>query len=391
MFNFVSYENRSLSFWKSEMTEFRIKKFAAVARRVPVAVPVRTSFGTMRDRPAVFLRITDDSGMHGYGEVWCNFPVVAAEHRVRLALDVVGPLLIETELPHDLAVFEWLMERLHVLALQSGEWGPLRQVCAGFDAAIHDLAARRAGMPLHRFLNAAAAPRIGAYASGIGPETPAATARSATAAGHVAFKVKVGFGRETDLASLAAMRGEIGPSRRLMADANQGWTLDEALRRGMEYATFDLDWLEEPLPADRPHGEWRALADGLPMPLAGGENINRKIRFDAVLAARLFGFVQPDVAKWGGVSGCMAVARDALRHHVSYCPHFLGGGVGLITSAHLLAAQGGDGMLEMDVNPNPLRDEMTADLLDVEDGRITISDRPGIGIAPDHVFDQGAS
>jgi len=373
------------------MNLFRVEKISTVVRRVPVAVPVRTSFGTMRDRPAVFLRVTDENGTHGYGEVWCNFPTVAAEHRARLAMDVVGPLVLGVELPSDLAVFEWLMARLHVLALQSGEWGPLRQVCAGFDAAIHDLAARRADLPLYHFLNAAAGARIEAYASGIGPETPAATARSAAAAGHVAFKVKVGFGREMDLASLATMRAEIGPSRRLMADANQGWTLDEALERGGEYMTFDLDWLEEPLPADRPVEEWRTLAEGIPVRLAAGENINRRSRFDAVLAAGLLGVVQPDVAKWGGVSCCMAVARETMRRGASYCPHFLGGGVGLITSAHLLAAQAGNGLLEMDVNPNPLRDEMTAGFLDVEEGGITLSDRPGIGIAPDDLFDLGSS
>ena len=66
--------------------------------------------------------------------------------------------------------------------------------------------------------------------------------------------------------------------------------------------------------------------------------------------------VQPDVAKWGGISGCLPVARRVVAARRRYCPHYLGGGIGLLASAHLLAAVGGDGLLEVDCNPNPLRE-----------------------------------
>lgn len=368
--------------------DFRVAAVAAVVHRAPIATPVRTSFGTMRDRPAVFLRVTDEAGRHGYGEVWCNFPTVAAEHRARLALEVVGPLLQALPPQPDGQIYAQLMDRLHVLAIQSGEWGPLRQVNAGFDAALHDLAARRARIPLYRFLGGrAASPRIGAYASGIGPETPHATARAAAKAGHTAFKVKVGFGRDTDLASLEAMRGAIGVDGTLMADANQGWTIDEAMARSAEYAAFDLAWLEEPLRADRPSEEWRRLASAAPMPLAAGENVNELADFETMMTAGIAGYIQPDLAKWGGISGCLEVARRARRHGVTYCPHFLGGGVGLVASAHLLAAQAGGGLLEMDVNPNPLRDELVRAVLPLEDGHIVLGDEPGLGFDPDHLFE----
>ena len=46
--------------------------------RATIAEPVRTSFGLMRDRAAVFVRVQDSDGAHGWGEVWCNFPTVGA-------------------------------------------------------------------------------------------------------------------------------------------------------------------------------------------------------------------------------------------------------------------------------------------------------------------------
>jgi L-alanine-DL-glutamate epimerase-like enolase superfamily enzyme len=264
----------------------------------------------------------------------------------------------------------------------------LRQVSAGFDAAVHDLAARRTGVPLYRFLGGqAAGSKIRAYASGIGPETPHATAKAAAEAGHTAFKVKVGFGRDTDLASLEAMRDAIGAGGTLMADANQGWSVDEAVARSAEYAAFDLSWLEEPLRADRPLEEWRRLAFQTSIPLAAGENVNELDDFEAMMTSSIVGYIQPDLAKWGGISGCFEVARRARRHGITYCPHFLGGGVGLVASAHVLAAQSGGGLLEMDVNPNPLRDGLVGTTLPLENGHIVLGDEPGLGFDPGHLFD----
>ena len=60
-----------------------------------------------------------------------------------------------------------------------------------------------------------------------------------------------------------------------------------------------------------------------------------------------------------------------------------GGGIGLLASAHLLAAVGGDGLLEVDCNPNPLRELLAAPFPRLRDGRFLLSDAPGLGVAPD--------
>lgn len=361
----------------------RIVRVEAKVVRTPITDPVRTSFGVMRDRPALFLRVTDADGAAGFGEVWCNFPSVGAEHRARLAHEVIGPLLIEGgEISLD-GLFFRLMERLHILAIQSGEWGPLGQVAAGLDAACHDLAARQAGLPLWRFLNDAGNSHIRAYASGIGPETPANTARDAAGRGHTAFKLKVGFGDETDRRSLRAIRSAIPSDDLLMTDANQGWGFENALAGIRLCADHNVAWIEEPIAADRPIDEWVTLAKATTTALAGGENLNALPAFDAVIARKIFGYVQPDVAKWGGVSGCLHVARHALNAGLTYCPHFLGSAIGLMASAHLLAAAGGTGLLEVDVNPNPHRDAMIGNALPLTEGMIRLPDAPGIGITPD--------
>lgn len=61
--------------------EIRIQSIEATVYRMPVAVPVQTSFGVLRVRAAVVLRVRDRDGTEGWGEVWCNFPQVGAGHR----------------------------------------------------------------------------------------------------------------------------------------------------------------------------------------------------------------------------------------------------------------------------------------------------------------------
>lgn len=364
-------------------SRLRIARVEAKVVRTPIAVPVRTSFGTMHDRPAVFVRVTDSDGAEGFGEIWCNFPSVGAEHRARLAHDVIGPLGAACGELELCGVFAHLMQRLRILAIQSGEWGPFRQVAAGIDAACHDLAARKARLPLWRFLGGSGSGRIRAYASGIGPEAPAELAASAAGRGHAAFKLKVGFGSETDRNSLVAIRSVLASDHRLLVDANQGWRVDDAPAGIRLCAEHGASWIEEPIPADRPMSEWTDLARASSTALAGGENINQLGDFKRVIGAGIFGYLQPDVAKWGGVSGCLEVARLALGAGITYCPHFLGSGIGLMASAHLLAAAGGDGLLEIDVNPNPHRDAVIGDALPLVAGRVQLSEAAGIGIEPD--------
>jgi D-galactarolactone cycloisomerase len=227
--------------------------------------------------------------------------------------------------------------------------------------------------------------RIGVYASGINPEQPQDTVAAKFAQGHRAFKLKVGFGEARDLHNVGAVRGQLGGAAALMVDANQGWSLDEARRMLRELEGFALGWIEEPLRADRPLAEWQALAGATRVPLAGGENLIGDLAFDAALGGGAFGVVQPDVAKWGGISGGWPVIgriRDAGKR---YCPHFLGAGVGLLASAHLLAAAGGDGLLEIDANSNPLRELLCGGVGDVRAGSVLLGDKPGLGVDVDPV------
>jgi D-galactarolactone cycloisomerase len=335
----------------------------------------------MRDRPALFVRVEDADGQTGWGEVWCNFPSMGAEHRTRLINEMLAPMLDGRAVTHPSDLFEHLGAATSVLALQSGEPGPFAQAIAGVDVALWDLFARRAKLPLWRMLGGTS-PRMRVYASGINPTGSVEQAEAAMKRGHRAFKLKIGFGADKDRSNLRDLRKLVGDGF-LAVDVNQGWSIEQALQLAPALEQFNPVWLEEPLRADRPWSEWRSLQKRLTIPLAGGENIAGHANFATALSEGVLTVIQPDVAKWGGVTGCLAVARDALASKRHYCPHFLGGGIGLLASAHLLAGSGGGGLLEVDSNDNPLREDFCGTVADIRDGEITLPETPGLGIEPE--------
>ena len=366
------------------MSAATLARVEAHVFRAPIQEPVRTSFGTMAERVAVFVKVEDSDGARGWGEIWSNFPTASAEHRALLFAEIVAPRALGKSLDDPVALWAEVDRGLHVLRLQSGDAGALSAAAAGLDLAIHDLCARKRGLPLWQALGGSNGSPVPVYASGLNPGRAALeTVERTRAAGYRAFKIKVGFGEETDLGSLRPVARTLSSGERLMVDVNQGWDLATACRMVPRFAEFNLGWIEEPLPVDRPLPEWVQVAAVAPTRLAGGENIRGAGAFQQAIDSGVFGILQPDAAKWGGHSGCLPVAKAALAAGRTYCPHFLGGAVGLMHSLHLLAAVRGPGLLEVDANPNPLREGLLGSLLNVTDGSVSLPDGPGLGLEPE--------
>lgn len=358
-----------------------ISNVHAYVYRAPISEPVRTSFGIMRDRPAVLVRVVDTDGAEGWGEAWCNFPACGAEHRARLIDTILAPLLVGRQFAGPEAAFSFLTAQTEVLALQCGEMGPLSQAISGIDIALWDLSARRAGLPLWKYLGGTSN-EIGVYASGINPDSPEAVVEQKLSAGHVAFKLKVGFADDRDMDNVQRVSDMLAPQHTLMLDANQGWDIDRAFTMTAMLKEHNIAWIEEPLRANIGWETWRQLARSTPIPLAAGENLRGLPAFEQAIESNALRVIQPDIAKWGGISGNWPVIGRIRAMSRRYCPHYLGGGIGLLASAHLLAASGADGLLEIDVNPNPLRTFPCPGFEQPGDGRIKLGTEPGLGKLP---------
>jgi len=327
---------------------------------------------------SLLVAVRDEDGIEGWGEVWCNFPRFGLHHRARLLKEVFAPLLVQRTFASPGEAWSHLTAASNILRLQSGEPGPVAAVIAGIDIALHDIAAKRAGVPLWRLLGGASG-RVPIYASVGRASDPRPAVERCMAQGFRAFKLHAAGSITDHVAAVRPIRALVGEACELMLDVNSSWEAEAAIATIGELAEDRLSWLEEPIPVDAPAETWRRLAAAAPMPLAGGENLSSAAMFEAAIADGVLGVFQPDIAKWGGFSGCLPVARRVVAAGRRFCPHMFSGAPGVLASAHLLAAAGSpDGMLEFGVGFNPPRDE----LLDgaARDGVLDLGAAPGLGL-----------
>ena len=344
--------------------------------------PVRTSFGMMTHRHAILVEVRTDEGLSGWGESWSNFPTWSHFERIHTIGDGLAPLLLGEDPLEVARLHRKMRTATFILARQWGAPGPIAQAISALDIALWDLLGQARGQPIHELFGGAVVDGIPVYASALGPRDPAPLVAAMQARGVEAFKLKVGFGRDTDARNLERLRDFVGSEGRLMVDANQAWDDRATLEMAGLLERYRVEWLEEPLPADR----WRELATlrlQLPVKVAAGENVSDLAGFRRLLELEAVDIAQPDVCKIGGLSEARAACQLAAAASVPFAPHYLGGAVGLVASLHLFAATAGGVIMELDSNPNPLREELGGDLVVVTGGKLPLPPGPGLGLVPD--------
>jgi L-fuconate dehydratase len=146
--------------------------------------------------------------------------------------------------------------------------------------------------------------------------------RKALDAGFTAMKLKVGSSHpERDLRRAEIVREVAGNSARVMVDANQQWTLPQALDNCRKLHPMNPFWIEEPTHPDDVLGH-KTLAEAVaPMKLAVGEHIPNRVVFKNYLQAKCAGFIQVDALRVAGVSEFIAVSLLCQKFGVPVVPH----------------------------------------------------------------------
>jgi L-alanine-DL-glutamate epimerase-like enolase superfamily enzyme len=246
---------------------------------------------------------------------------------------------------------------------------------AAVDTALWDLRCLRAGEPLWRLAggyrrNVPLYDTEGGWLH-LSTDELVRGALASQAAGWRGIKLKVGKPRaHEDVQRLAAVRDAVGPDLDIMVDANQSMTSAEAIRRAAAFASLDLCWFEEPLPADDISGH-RRLAASTSIPVAVGESMYSVGQFREYLSAGAAAIVQVDVARVGGITPWLKVAHLAEAFNVSVCPHFL-----MELHVSLTAAIPNGAYVEH----IPQLRAITAAEMAIEDGYAIAPDTPGLGI-----------
>ncbi len=325
---------------------------------------------TKQETPIV--RITTDDGITGTGyayTVGTGGSAVVAMIRDDLAPGLIGrdPALVEQI---------WKDQFFHVHANAIGATVSLS--LAAIDLALWDIRCQQAGEPLWR-LAGGAQPKLPLYTTEGGwlnftVEELVEGAVEAKEQGFKGCKPKVGKpSAAEDVARLEAVREAVGPDFNVMVDANQVFTVAEAIRRARLFEPLDLAWFEEPMPAEDLRGHMR-LAASTSLPVAIGESIYHPSHFREYLANDACSIIQVDVARIGGITPWLKVAHMAEAFNIAVSPHYL-----MEIHVSLCAAVPNAQWVEY----IPQLTDLTTEAMRIEDGYAYPSDTPGIGIAWD--------
>jgi L-fuconate dehydratase len=152
-------------------------------------------------------------------------------------------------------------------------------------------------------------------------------AREAVADGFTQIKLKVGASLEDDVRRMRTAREAVGDDIRIAVDANQRWDIQPAIDWMRQLAPYAPYWIEEPTSPDDILGHATVRQAVHPIKVATGEHIANRVIFKQLLQAGAVDIVQIDSARVGGINENIAILLLAAKFGVPVCPH--AGGVGL--------------------------------------------------------------
>jgi D-arabinonate dehydratase/D-galactarolactone cycloisomerase len=334
----------------------------------------------------VIVRVTTDAGLVGYGEAKAPVAPVATREIVR---DLLAPVVLGAD-PLDIDV---LWERMYsTMRLRGHGSGFLLEAISGVDLALWDLVGKALGVPACKLLGGAYRDRVMVYASGLPGlrDTHDARARgrlqeearALAARGFGAIKLGIGFGVQTDIATVTAVREAVGESVWLLCDAAGNYDVDQAGRLGRALEPLGVGWLEAPIPPEQIDGHAQ-LCRTLDLPIAT-DLLSTRYQVREFLVRAALDIVQPDVCRAGGLSECRRIASLADVFGAGFAPHVsVGSAIQFAASAHLAAAVPNFVIMEYWVGDNPLGDAVLTEPLRLEHGALHVPAGPGLGLALD--------
>ncbi len=307
-------------------TELTIKDITARAVSAPLKNPITTSAGIIPAAPLVLIDVTTDQGIIGRSYIFGYTPLT-----LRPLVQLIANLapLLQGKSVSPFARFREFEATFRLL----GRQGLLGMAISGLDMAFWDALGRAADQPVAQLLGGECKP-LPAYDSlgVIDPVKDLALLENTLEQGFNAVKIKVGAGDlQLDIDTLAAVRNVIGNDLRLMIDYNQSLTVPEAIRRINRLAEFDLEWVEEPVPAEdlAGHAQVRSNCN---VAIQTGENWWFPEDASRAIAAGASDYAMPDLMKIGGITGWNQAVAQAKSASLPVSSHIF-----VEASAHVLA------------------------------------------------------
>jgi L-alanine-DL-glutamate epimerase-like enolase superfamily enzyme len=382
----------------------KITRVEAVWLQVPIPPEQQhvSDFGRSVTFDTALVRIDTDNGLVGWGEAKVAagstgdyhgvVSVVNQEFAPRLVGEDARDITRHWERLYNGTRDHYALSRGHVFPAMSRR-GLSVAAMSGIDIALWDLLGKSLGVPVWRLLGGRRSERMPAYASGgwadaahIGEQLMGYVQRG----GFKAVKMRIGVFDGSPHASaerVIAARAALGPDIALMCDAHGTFTVAEARQFCHLVRDCGIAWFEEPVTADDKRGlaEVRASTH---IPIATGESECTRFDFRDLIELRAVDVLQPDLAICGGITEAMRIGALASAANLLVAPHLWAGAPAFAAGLQLAAACPAVHLLEYSLGANPMIHELVEERFEVDDGMLSIPDRPGLGITVRDAFVQ---
>jgi L-alanine-DL-glutamate epimerase-like enolase superfamily enzyme len=344
---------------------------------VPLVSPFRIAIGEMTAANDLLIRIHTDQGVSGVGEA-CPFPPITGETQATNA--AAAKAIRDMIIGKDPLAIDDLLRQIGALVHSNPS------TVAAFDMALFDILGKVAGLPLFRLLGGTKSVFETDITIGLDTlESMRDEAKRHVANGFKTLKVKVGLDPDEDYAHIEAIRAAVGPKVNIRIDANQGWTVPQAIYGLKKLAPLAIQFCEQPVLASDTAG-LKAVREQSPIAIMADEALFGPADAVKLIRADACDTFNIKLMKAGGMLNSIRIAHIADAANIRCMVGcMLETRLGLTAAAHVVASQANiiyadlDGYADQTVDP--VIDGMT-----VKAGMVTLPEKPGLGCDVDPAF-----
>ena len=354
-----------------------------------------------KDRQYFFVEVDTDEGLIGWGEI-TTYPGPTANLAVASMVREIGKGLIGRDPSHIETLWQETLRSLTYVGIR----GAASAVVSAIDIALWDIRGKVLDQPIYMLLGGPVRDRIGLYCHPPQPEDPvtaAADAKAIVESGHRAFKFDPFMhaipegnaaymdgqisikGAEEATEITAAIREAVGPSIELLIDAHGKYNVPTAIDLARRLEPYDIFWFEEPCPPESYHA-LKQVREKINLKISVGERLYTRFEFIPIFEDNLADYIMPDVTWTGGISELKKISTLAESYYIPVSPHDASGPINVIAGAQVMMTVPNFYKLETskyDLSDyNPFIDYP----LDIRNGDLYLSDRPGLGINLDREY-----
>ena len=326
----------------------------------------------------LLVRAVASDGTVGWGEC---FGVVAPQIAQTVLEELLIPFVIDRS-PHDV---ERIYEDLYDLQRVRGHFGGYAlDAVAGLDMALWDLRGKLLGQPVWQLLGGLRHERLPVYVSGLPGATKeerAALGKSWIDRGFSALKFAAVVADEGEIAEIEAIRREVGPEPKILADLHWRYTALEAIGLIERLCGYGLYLAEAPVAPEDLAGQAQ-VARSVRTRIGLGEEWRSVHEYLPRLQARCMDVIQPEMAHTG-ITGFRRICELAQPFHCQVMPHAtINIGIAQAASLHVAATAANFVMHEYQHSIFDRNKQYIRSTMDCDAGYFSLPEGPGLGAEP---------